>query len=50
MKYAKPEIRKVEYAVDAIQRAQDKGGFSIVDFVLFLFIPFATPFAHEADE
>ncbi len=49
MKYEKPEIRQLASAANAIQHAQCKGFFALVD-TIFPVLLFATPMAYEGDE
>jgi hypothetical protein len=50
MKYTKPEVFLLPRSLEAIQTGQNKGSVTLVDFIRFPIILFATPFAYEADE
>jgi len=48
MTYARPRIGKSAPAVDAIRRAQDNDGVSLVDAIIIPLILFPTPLACKA--
>jgi hypothetical protein len=50
MTYQRPRIERGSDTSQAIQSAQNKGIFAVVDYFSYPLILFATPQAYEADE